>query len=300
MCRRFVPVVSTLLLAACGGGGSGTQAVPIPTSTPAAPDVSGTVVDDASGRPIAGAAVYVSAATALAGSTPPPPASWPSATTAADGSFDVKNVAPSAWSVSFAYAGSGYPTIGNAQWIEVFPTDGHAAFHALRAIAGAGTTQLGALALALPSASDAAWLGQINADRATGGVPPVKTPLAFDSITLQTARYWAQQMLHGNFFAHACPATATGCEAFSLYEAQNGSPPSAQNIYEQTANGTWQAAEAAFMAETGNCPGANWQTCTFGETTGHYINIMAATNWAGVASAGPYYVENFSTPSSVP
>ncbi|HEV8022244.1 MAG TPA: hypothetical protein VGP41_13310, partial [Candidatus Lustribacter sp.] len=112
--------------------------------------------------------------------------------------------------------------------------------------------------------------------------------------------YWAQQMLLGGFFAHTCPAAPTTCIAFTLYETQNGSPPSSQNIYEQTPNGTWQAAEAAFMAEAANCPGGDWQTCAFAETTGHYINIMAASNWAGVGSAGPYYVENFSTPAGLP
>jgi len=75
--------------------------------------------------------------------------------------------------------------------------------------------------------------------------------------------------------------------------------PSSQNIDQQPANATWQNAEAAFMGETANCPGANWQTCPFSESTGHYINIMSATNWAGVASNSDNYVENFATPISV-
>ncbi|HEV8022847.1 MAG TPA: carboxypeptidase regulatory-like domain-containing protein, partial [Candidatus Lustribacter sp.] len=261
-------LTSALFLCACGGGGSAPATPPAPAapsaSTPA--DVTGNVVDDVTGQPITGATVYISEAAAIAG---------PSATTAGDGSFDVKNVAPSSWTVNFAYAGAGYPVFADAQWVNVFPADGHAAFHALRSIAPSGTTRLGTLTLALPSATDTAWLAQINADRATG-TPPVNAPLIFDSITLQTARYWAQQMLLGGFFAHTCPAAPTTCVAFSLYETQNGSPPSSQNIYEQTTGGAWQSAEAAFIAEAANCPGGDWQTCTFGETTGHYINIMAA------------------------
>ena len=255
--------------------------MPRPT---AAPDVYGTIVDDVTGKPIAGAAVSIGSATA---------------TTAGDGSFDVANVVPSSWTVDFAYAGAGYPVFANAQWVEIIPTDGHAAFHALRSIAPNGATRLGTLMLALPTAGDNAWLAQINRDRATG-VPPASAPLILDSITLQTARYWAQQMLLGGFFAHTCPAAPTTCVAFTLYETLNGSPPSSQNIYQQNAGGTWQAAEAAFMAEAANCPGGNWQTCAYGETTGHYINIMAASNWAGIASAGPYDVENFSSPAGLP
>jgi uncharacterized protein YkwD len=280
--------------------GTGTQTA-APSHTPALPDVTGTVVDDTSGKPIAGAAVYVSEATIIAGATPPPASAtpWPAATTAADGSFDVSNVAPSMWTASFAYVGTGYPVYTTAQWIDVFPTDGHAAYHAIHTIAATGTTNLGSIQIALPSAADSAWLNQINADRANIGVPPVNSPLIFDSVTLQTARYWAQQMATGNFFAHTCPPAPTTCVEFWLYETQHGSIPSSQNIDQQPANATWQNAEAAFMGETANCPGANWQTCPFSESTGHYINIMSATNWAGVASNSDNYVENFATPISV-
>jgi uncharacterized protein YkwD len=316
LATRLVPLaLATVAFASCGGGGGGAStapAVPAATTpagaapTPAAsPDVAGTAVDDVTGRPIAGAIVYVSGTTAIAGATPPaaPASPWPMTTTAADGSFDVKNVPPSTWTASFTYAGAGYPVYPNAQWIEIFPADGHAAFHALRSIATVGTTALGNIAIALPSATDAAWLNQINSDRAALGVPSVNSPLVFDSVTLQTARYWASAMESGGFFAHTCPAAPTACVEFWLYETQRGSIPSAQNISEQGSSGSWQAAEAAFMAETANCPGADWQTCTYAETTGHYINIMAAANWAGVGSAQTpatpivqYYAENFSTP----
>jgi hypothetical protein len=271
-----------------------------PSHTPAMPDVTGTVVDDTTGEPIPGAAVYLTEATVIAGATPPPSsaAPWPSATTGADGSFDVMNVAPSTWTASFAYAGTGYPVYATAQWFEVFSTDGHAAYHAIHSIAPNGTTNLGSIQIAKPSAGDIAWLNRINNDRATAGVPPVNASLILDSVTLQTARYWAQQMASNNFFAHTCPPAPTTCVAFWLFEMQHGSIPSAQNIDEQPANGTWQNAEAAFMAETANCPGANWQTCPFTETTGHYINIMAASNWAGVASTAQLYVENFATPTT--
>jgi hypothetical protein len=314
-----MPLALAAVFASCGGGGgsggfSGGGAAPAPPAAsaalglPAAPDVAGFAVDDTTGRPIAGALVYVSGATAIAGATPPaaPAVPWPSGLTASDGSFDVKNVPPSTWTVNFGYVGAGYPTYEDAQWIEIFSPDGHAAFHALRSIATAGTTNLGNIAIALPSATDLAWLDQINSDRATVGVPRVENPLTFDSITLQTARYWAGQMEAGDFFAHTCPAAVAGCIEFWLFETQRGSVPSAQNISQQGPGGSWQAAESAFMAETANCPGADWQTCSYGETTGHYINIMAAAGWAGVGAAqtlvapsAEYYAENFSTPAGI-
>lgn len=312
---RLAPLACALVLASCGGGGTsgGGTAPSAPTAGPttgptAVPGVSGTAVDEVSGRPIAGAIVYVSGQAVIAGATPPPaPATaWPSATTAADGSFDVTNVPASDWTVNFSYVGAGYPIYGNAQWVEIFSPDGHAAFHALRSIAPAGTTNLGSIAIALPSAGDRAWLEQINSDRTALGVPHVTTPLTFDSVTLQTARYWAGQMASGDFLAHTCPAVPASCVEFWLYETQRGSPPSAQNISEQGSSGSWQAVEAAFMAETANCSGTNWQTCAYSEATGHYINIMQATNWAGVgmtqtgtAPAAQYYAENFSTPSGI-
>jgi hypothetical protein len=312
---RLGPLACALVLASCGGGGANgggtTPSAPAAgptTGSTAVPGITGTAVDESTGRPIAGAIIYISGQTVIAGATPPPATAspWPSAITAADGSFDVKNVPASAWTVSFSYVGAGYPVYGNAQWVEIFSPDGHAAFHALRAIAPAGTTNLGSIAIALPSAGDNAWLEQINSDRATQGIPHVATPLTFDSVTLQTARYWTGQMASGDFFAHTCPAVPAGCQEFWLYETQRGSIPSAQNISEQGASGSWQAAEAAFMAETANCAGGNWQTCTFSETTGHYINVMQAANWAGVgmtqtvmAPAVQYYAENFSTPSGI-
>lgn len=316
LAMRLVPLALTAVLAACSGGGAGgngggtAPSAPMAGATPspaAVPAITGTVLDDTTGRPIAGALVYVSGSAVIGGATPPATAAkLPSATTAADGSFSVSNVPASDWTVSFAYVGTGYPVYANAQWLAIFSPDGHAAFHALRSIALTGTTDLGNIPIALPSTADLAWLAQINADRATLGIPHVTAPLALDSITLQTARYWAGQMASGNFFAHTCPAAPPTCVEFWLYETQRGSLPSAQNISEQGASGSWQTAEAAFMAETANCPGGDWQTCTYGETTGHYVNIMEAANWAGVGMAQTvptpaiqYYAENFSTPSGL-
>ena len=69
----------------------------------------------------------------------------------------------------------------------------------------------------------------------------------------------------------------------------------------------WREAEAGFMEEVSLCSGGRWKTCKYTEDNGHFVNIMAATDWAGVGLATgldpttqsgtttPYYVENFSS-----
>lgn len=310
-------------LSGCGGGGSaggGTGTIPVvnptatptPTPTPAptvAPDVRGIAVDDTWGQPIAGATVIVSQNTAIVGATPPPPSAspWPMATTAPDGSFDVKNVPPSTWDMNFDFIAAGYPDYPNAQWVEIFSHDGHVAYHGIYTISTSGTTSLGKIAIALPTTTDNAWLAGINHDRAYVGTPAVTTPLAFDSVTLETARYWAEEEASVGFFAHQCPSSATSCVGFWLWATEHHSLPDSQNIAFFFSD--WTVAEAQFMAEQANCPGGNWQTCTSAENTGHYIDIMSASNWAGVGeatgkdpttqtgSSTPYYVENFASPN---
>ena len=268
----------------------------------------GRVVDDVTGQPIAGAVVIVSNRTVIAGPTPPAASAspWPMATTDASGSFDVKGLPVSGVDNNFSYVGAGYPDYPHAQWLEIFSPDGHAAYHGIWTVNPTGTTSLGTIMVAMPSAADAAWLAQINSDRMTIGNPVQPGNLTFDSATLETARFWANEMATQGFYAHQCPATDTMCKAFWLYETQAHSLPSSQNIAFGFANGI--AAEAAFTAEVANCPGGNWQKCTYAENTGHYINIMSATYWAGVGSVTglnpntqsgnttPFYVEDFVTP----
>ena len=265
---------------------------------------SGVVVDDVTGRPIAGATVIVSGTTLIAGGAPPVEVEWPSATTAADGSFDVEDVVPTTWTVDFSSGGAGYPIYDHVQWIEVFSPDGHAAYHGIWSLNVDGTTNLGRIAIAKPTPADGIWLAQINSDRAKNGVPAVTVPLSFDSLTLESARYWVKQMASHPFFSHQCPAEATSCEALSLWQARHHAWTSSQNIAWRSP--TWAAAERKFMSEIHNCPLGNWETCPYSEATGHYINIMSATSWAGVASAVGardrrlYYVENFTSPEQLP
>ena len=278
---------------------------PTPTPTPL-PAVVGVAVDDVSGLPIAGATVIISGNVSIGGATPPPPTAFPTATTGPDGKFLVKNVPPTFTGTGFAYVGAGYPDYPNSQWIQIFSADGHAAYHGLWTVKPVGTTDLGNVAIALPTATDIAWLAKINSDRATVGTPAVTTPLTLDSVTLQTARYWAGQMATNGFYKHQCGTGAVGCQEFWLYETQHHSMPSSQNI-DYGYFGTYLDAESQFMAEIANCPGGNWMTCPFAENTGHYTDIMGASYWVGVGIATgkdpnggttpvTYYTENFTNP----
>ena len=199
--------------------------------------------------------------------------------------------------MDFSSMGSGYPIYRHAQWIEIFSPDGHAAYHGIWSINTAGTTNFGTIAVARPSSTDQAWLARINADRAKVGVPAVGVPLTFDSVTLESARYWAEQMASHQFFGHECPPADTSCVPFALWQTQHHSWPSSQNIaWNQP---TWGIAEQQFMAERRECPDdGNWETCPYAQA-GHYVNIMQATSWAGVASHGPYYVENLTSPEGL-
>lgn len=275
-------------------------------------DVAGRVVDDTTGQPIVGARVVISQSAVIAGATPPPASAtpWPTATTAADGSFGIRNVKQTTFDANFGYVGAGYPDYPNAQWVQIFSSDGHTAYHALWSVNAGGTTNLGSIGVAMPTANDTAWLASINHDRATIGTPVETNPLTLDSVTMETARYWAGQMASYGFYAHQCATGDTACQAFWLFETQNHSLPSSQNIDYGGAETTYQNAESAFMAEVASCPGGAWMTCTYAENTGHFINIMSATYWAGLGTAtgkdptsrtgttSVYFVQDFTTPTN--
>ncbi len=251
----------------------------------------------------------ISGRVSIAGSTPPPAGSLqvPVATTGPDGKFSLQNVKPTLGDTNFAYVGAGYPDYPNAQWVQIFSPDGHAAYHGLWTVNPVGTTDLGSIAIAMPTASETAWLVKLNSDRATIGIPSVTTPLTLDSITLETARYWAVQMAKYGFYKHQCGTGAVGCQEFWLYETQHHSMPSSQNIDYGGGTTTFIDAEAQFMAEIANCPGGNWTTCPFAENTGHYTNMMGASYWVGFGIATgkdpnglvppvTYFVQNYTNP----
>jgi uncharacterized protein YkwD len=320
---------ATAVLAACGGGGI---YVPANRDTPSVAGSSspspgdlqasivGVVVDlpydgtnanpgysvvppnglpPRAGSPIANALVYVGPQI-VAGSTPPPAGTpgFARAVTDAHGTFRLSN------------APAGDVTIS------IFATPPHvAAIHADLALAG-GANAVGPYYLTVPSASENAWLVQENADRAAFGIAPV----GLDEATLEAGRYWAAFMQRNAYFAHCIPASFCTAGDTTPPPAAYGSQdvdPSARFRYEHGFSGaslaeniaagfpSWQTVDRAFMAERSACPGGAVATCPFGETTGHFLNIVDADySWSGFgvaqpSSGSPYYAQEFAAVESL-
>jgi len=173
--------------------------------------------------------------------------------------------------------------------LAVFANDGHAVLHK-RVMLSEGTTILGDLALAMPTASERGWLALVNADRAKYGA----APLLFDAAALVAARGYANVMAANGQYAHE---GKDGSTHVTRYEAAGGVPPRrlGENIDTLATDfsrgpATWQAAEARFMAESKNCIArASCQYVddpTGARTTGHFLNLTdPAYVWVGLGIA---------------
>jgi len=232
----------------------------------AASAIRGRVVCLETGRPLAHAIVAFSESV-IAGTQIP--AGTTVAETADDGTFTLAHVAGS--------------------HLAVFARDGHAVLHK-RVMLAESTTMVGDLALAMPTASERAWLVLVNADRAKYG----SAPLQFDAAALVAARGYANAMAGNGQYSHS---GKDGSTHVSRYEAAGGVPPRrlGENIdtlatdYAATP-ATWQAAEARFMAESKNC--TSRAACQYVDdptgvrTTGHFLNLTDPSYvWVGLGIA---------------
>lgn len=316
-------------LAACSGGGSGLGPAPSPTpagsaSPSSSGNVTGAVYDLSSytagvsgggvgwsvlpnGSPAPGVnpvsgAVVVVGGTLVTGATAPP--SLPS--------DDVMAVTNSGGAFALSTAATG------AQYIMVFPAASDkvhaAAIHRTTTLV-AGKNALPTQLMAAVTSDEAAWLTQVNADRAANGA----APLVFDEALLESARYWANFMGTTGYFNHCIPASS--CGGGSATPPPGAAPqdatPATRDAYfnayfggwgENIAAGfgDWQGAESAFMAEKANCPGDTAVGCPFSESTGHFLNIVDQSYlWVGLGEAtggaapySLYYDQEFATPGS--
>jgi len=269
-----------------GGGGAGWSVLPNGSPAPGVNPVSGAVV--------------IIGGTLIAGATAPPslPDDDAMAVTDSGGAFALSSTAT------------------GAQFIMVFPGRGDtvhtAAIHRTTSLV-AGKNALPKQLMAAVTSDEAAWLTQVNADRAANGA----APLVFDEALLESARYWANFMATTGYFNHCIPASACGGSATPPpgAEPQDATPATRDayfNAYfggwgENIAAGfsTWGSAESAFMAEKANCPGDTATGCPFTESTGHFLNIVdSGYVWAGLGEAtngagyGSYYDQEFATPGS--
>ena len=219
-----------------------------------------------SGRPLAHAVVAFSESV-IAGTTIP--AGTTVTETGDDGTFTMPHVAGS--------------------HLAIFSHDGHAVLHK-RVMLSEGVTTLGDLALAMPTASERAWLALVNADRAKYG----SAPLMFDAAALVAARGYANAMAGNGQYAHE---GKDGSTHVSRYEAAGGVPPRrlGENIDTLATDfaatpATWQSAEARFMAESKNC--SSRAACPYIDdptgvrTTGHFLNLTDPSYvWVGLGIA---------------
>ena len=277
-----------------GGGGSGTPAPgsssspapgTTPTPVPTGYYATGYVHDFDSGAAIAGAEVVIEPQV-VAGSTPPPNPTA-SATTAADGSFTVTSLLP----------GSNY--------LEVFE-NGYATLHEKFNITSFDSP-VGTVTITRLSSDQLAWLQQINAHRAQYSASPV----VFDEILTEGARHWSGYMASNGWYQTSCPSSDPSCQSAVAYEQSHGGTytSTGSNIYSQPPPSTWQNAEAAFMAQAGNCPPpANFSTCGAQPSTQLFLNVVNPQFiWVGLGispgghgtnpgTLADYYDAEFGTP----
>jgi uncharacterized protein YkwD len=141
----------------------------------------------------------------------------------------------------------------------------------------------------------AAWLAQINADRAANGAGSVQ----LDDMLSIAAYDHAADMASQGYYAHFDPiGFAPTTRSLLLKSMMMGS----ENIAAGFA--TWTQAEQAFMAEKSSLPDQAASDCEIpqnDELAGHYCNIVWPThNWVGLAIVqlgsspyGLYYDEEF-------
>lgn len=277
-------VALSALLAACGGGGGGSSPGVTPTAptsppTPTPQTLSGTAVDYTAGTALAGFTVTVGTppttstclATQAVGSQPcgVPAAPLPTVTTAADGTFSV--TVPSA----------------GTYMLQIAKDTAHATLH--RTVAVNGATSVGAVKITALSSDEQAWLTDFNQQRATVSVPTSYGNLVVDEYAEEQTRADAASLLTSTYNdpTTGIPNGDNAAKAYgALYAAMPGAMYATAGVTVLNAAGqlsAFVAADNGWMGEKANCPSGNWQTCTFSENTGHYMNVSNTQDvWVGL------------------
>jgi len=272
-------VAGASLLAACGGGGGNAVSPPAPASSAnatlavaARANVAGNVVDGVVG--ISGALVRIGAT--FAGGTIG--GVLASATSAADGSFALAvplttslPALPPPIQPPAPYPQVPTPPPGTAATLFVqIDAPGYAALHRIVYLP-AGAVAAGALALARPTADELAALAQLNADRARFG--SAASSLAFDADLVLTARFVANTMATGGFYAHLYPGTSEAVNVqYCAWPGFCGRYVSGPAENEDTGVASLLQAEADYVAE--------------GPGGGHFAAIVDPRNlWVGFGEA---------------
>ena len=285
-------------LPACGGGGGGAAAVPTAPNgsggppSPQSSSVTGSVVDFSSGTALAGFTVTLGtlpnpatcngAQTASLNVCGTPASTVATATTSSNGSFAFT-----------APTGSYMLVIGNG-------TETYATLHRALAVSS-GANAVGTVRLTALTSDQQAWLADVNNQRATVSFPTSFPNLFVDEYAQEQANAWAPSAAAGTTAytdaAYAPYQSAYSASPGAMYDAA-GTLAQIVSYYNVTPG--YAQSDQGWMAEKANCPSGNWQTCTFSETTGHYVNISntdtvwiglgeSVTSAAAVSGAAPYY-----------
>ena len=253
-----------------------------PTVAPTATTVSGTVVDYATGAGLSGATVTVG--------------SLPNASTCNEAQTQSLNVCgtPAAPAQTAMTASNGTFTINNvtagAHMLTVANGAGYATLHAQIAVAS-GANALGTFKITALSSDEQHWLADVNAQRATVSSPTSFANLAVDEYAEEQARKWAADVVSG--------ATTYGDAGYAPYQTAYGQQPGAMygasGVLALVGNaGAYLQADTNWMSEKANCPNGDWQTCTFADNTGHYMNLSNTVDvWVGLGESANAF--NYST-----
>jgi hypothetical protein len=264
------------------------------TAAASAATISGSVIDAATGRPVAGVPVAATGysgdfSSPIAGDTLPEPAPGSLAVTAADGSYTLD--AP----------GDGGPIA----LVIYGASHGFVTYHGVFA---PGVTLVPRVQLIKPTAAEQHALNEINAfRRAPGGRAQygASQPLVFDENLVLAARFWAREEGRAHRIGHTCAQLGepSGCIEFNAYFHSLTGAPQDDDAGQNTAFDTdagWSEANRLFEIEGSLC-GYNWHACSGGADgsaaqTGHYVNLMSARRWAGfgetTADDGSYFTVN--------
>jgi hypothetical protein len=268
------------VLVGCNGGYQGLAAPNASATTqatlPGTAALTGIVDEFASGTPLAGFTVTVgtlpNAATCLLAQTATAnpcgvvASTVATATTNATGAFTVSNLPYGTYMV----------TIGNG-------TSGYATLHR-SVIIVAGTDSLGTVNVAQLSADEQALFVDVNHQRATVSVPGSFGNLTVDEYAEEQARAEVASIVAGTSTFGDATETAFGdnisAEPGDIYGWSSVSALStARSDYLNVDQSAW-------FGEKTLCPGGNWQTCPFSDSTGHYINLSNTDDvWVGFAES---------------
>lgn len=288
--------LSMTALAACGGGagslpstsgsessGGTTHSTPTPTPTYS---VSGTLDDYVAQTAISGAVVTIGGF----------PASncigWAACGAPVAPSYTATTGSNGTWSISNVPSGTYFMMIVSAQDANLNPATTAQAYtilHRSVVVSGANLA-LGTVNISQVQSYEAAWLSQLNSDRASVAYPATGA-VVLDEYDEEAARAEAAAVANGT--------DDYGDSTESIFAQQAAAQPgyigSGAGGVSDASTGPydWQTVETSMFAnEKANCENdyaisnGSWATCPFKSNTGHYINLAQdSLVWIGLGES---------------